>query len=66
MLLPELEADGAAEIDELRLAEAAWSRAPKPIGRTVRVVGDGVRPFERGALGTAEAGEVHRLGVVPR
>ena len=64
MLLPELEADGASEIDELLFAEAAVQPGPELVSGAIRVVRDRVGPLEGGPLGIVEASEVRGLGLV--
>src|SRR5438445_13847329 len=44
VLLPELEADGASEVDEFLLAEVAMEPRPELIARAIRVVRDRVCP----------------------
>ena len=46
VLLPELEADGAAEVDQLLLAELRVQPVPEGIVRRVRVPCDRMGPFE--------------------
>ena len=64
MLLPELEADRAADVDELGLAERAMQPSPEIVAGAIRVVRDRVGPLESGPLSFAEPREVHDLGVV--
>src|SRR5207244_10861966 len=50
MLTPELEADRAAEVDELRLAEQRMQSRPEAVVGLLGIERDRVRPLERDAL----------------
>src|SRR5438046_5989781 len=50
MLAPELEADRAAEVDELRLAEQRMQSRPEAVVGLLGIECDRVRPLERDAL----------------
>ena len=64
MLLAELEADGASEINKLLLAEAAMEPRPELVVRAIRVVRDRVGPLERGTRWVVEACRVCHFGIV--
>src|SRR5207253_6541741 len=64
VLLAELEADRASEVDKLRFGEVLMQPRPQLVARSIRVVGDRIGPFERGTRGVVEAGGIRHFGIV--
>ena len=64
VLLPEFEADRAAELDELRFGEVRVEAGPEVVVGSGGVPGDRVRPPQGEPLTLVEAGEVRDLGVL--
>jgi len=58
---PELEADRAAELDELRLVEVDMQARPELVGRGVGIPDDRGGPLERDALASLVVLEVDRV-----